>query len=426
MSHFSNNFYRNNREKFIQFIDKKSIAVFYSADVFPRNGDQNFPFRQNSDLLYLSGIAQEETILVLAPDANRKVLKEILFIKEVSEVDVIWHGKKLSKNEASDISGISTVYFVSQFDTVLHELMCESDKVYLWQNEFPKYHTEVEYKSLREMKRLKERYPLHQYDRSFAILEKLRLIKEPEEIEAIRLAGKITSDAFHQVLRNCKPGMMEYEVEADILYEFVKNNCKNPSFPTIVASGKNACCLHYVNNNAKCPENELLLIDFGAEMFHYAADCSRTIPVSGTFTARQKECYCAVLQVFKQAKNLYKPGNTINKVNEEVNKMMNQVCIDLGLYSVTDVENSREKDLFTKYYMHGAAHFIGLDVHDVGQKNTLFENGMVLSCEPGIYIPEENIGIRIETDMLVDENPVDLLESIPVEVEEIELLMKKI
>ena len=418
-------FYTNNRQKFTDIIEPKSIAVFFSSDEYPRNGDQNFAFRQNSDLLYLSGIDQEETILVIAPDAKRKVLREILFIKKVSKLDVIWHGKKLSKEDAYSISGIEMVYYVEQFDAVLNELMSEHDNVYLWLNEYPKYQTQVPYKSFREAERLKKKYPLHRYLRAFPILENLRLIKSDFEIDTIKKACQITGVAFEKILKTIKPGIYEFEIEAEITYEFRKNESKSHAYPPIVASGENSCILHYTDNSAECKNGDLLLLDFGAEYNNYASDCSRTIPVNGKFSSRQKECYDAVLRVFKKARTLYIPGNSIDSINQKVNEWINEECVNLGLYTLDESDIKIEVPRFTTYFMHGTSHFIGLDVHDVGQKSTILKKGMILSCEPGLYIEEERIGIRIETDMLVDDVPIDLMAHIPVEVDEIERLMKR-
>jgi Xaa-Pro aminopeptidase len=418
-------FFAENRKRFTALLQEQSIAIFHSNDEFPRNGDQNFPFRQQSDLFYLSGIDQEETILVLAPGHPNKLLREVAFMKETSEKIAIWEGQKLNKQEASKISGIKVIRWTKDFEIVLKELMSWAKSVYLNANEYPKYFNPVPYKDLRFASELKAQYPLQQFERSAPLLLKLRQIKSDTEVELIRRAGEITGKAFDRVLKVLSPGMMEYEVQAEIVYIFSLNRSSGPAYLPIVASGINACALHYVDNNERCEDGDLLLMDFGAEYANYAADITRTIPVNGKFTSRQKDCYNAVLRVHDKAIQLLRPGITIDEFNKKVNKMMEAEMIGLGLFTKEQVkQQDPDKPLYMKYFMHGTAHPLGLDVHDVGSKYDPLEAGMVLTCEPGLYIRDEKIGIRIEDDILVtDGDPVNLTQQIPVTIEEIEALM---
>lgn len=420
-------FFTENRKKFTELLPAGSLAVFHSNDEFPRNGDQNFPFRQQSDLFYLSGIDQEETILLLAPGHPNKDFREILFVKETNEQIATWEGQKLTKEEASRASGIKTVNWSKDFDFFLKDLMAWSSKVYLNSNEYPKYFNPVPYKDLRFANELSERFPSHNYDRSAPLMMNLRNIKYDTEIKLIKKAGEITGKAFERVLKKLRPGMPEYHVQAEIEYEFTINGASGHAYRPIIASGPNACVLHYVGNDKICNDGDLLLMDFGAEYANYAADITRTIPVNGKFSKRQKECYESVLRVHDKAIQLLVPGTTIDVFNKEVNKMMEEEMIGLGLFSKKDVEEQDpKKPLYMKYFMHGTSHPLGLDVHDVGSKYDPLEPGMVLTCEPGLYIREESIGVRIENNILVTkDSPVNLTEQIPVLAEEIEALMQK-
>ena len=419
-------FFTANRKRFTALLPAGSLAVFHSNDEFPRNGDPNFPFRQQSDLFYLSGIDQEETILLLAPGHPNTEFREILFVKETSEQIAIWEGQKLTKEKASGASGIKTVYWTKEFDFFLKDLMIWAAKVYLNSNEYPKYFNPVPYKDLRFANELSERFPAHDYERSAPLMMDLRKIKSETEIALIRKAGEITGKAFSRVLKTLKPGMPEYHIQAEIEYEFTINGGTGHAYKPIIASGPNACVLHYVDNDNICNDGDLLLMDFGVEYANYAADITRTIPVNGKFTKRQRECYEAVLRVHDKAIQLLVPGTSIDAFNKEVNKLMEAEMTGLGLFSRKDVENQDpKKPLYMKYFMHGTSHPLGLDVHDVGSKYDPLEPGMVLTCEPGLYIREENIGIRIENDILVTKDgPVNLTEQIPVGIGEIETLMK--
>ncbi len=419
------NFFTENRNALIDKLKEKSLVLVFSSDEFPRNGDQTFSFRQNSDTYYLSGLDQEEIILAICPNYSDASLREVLFIKKVDKTQVIWYGKKLDLEKAKKISGVETVFWMDEYEKILPKLMQESEHVYLWKNNAPKFRTDVPYKALRMEDKLKADYPKHQFEELAPLTTELRLIKKDDELQAMRKAIEITGKAYQRLLRKLKPGMMEYEVEANITYEYIRNGAQGHAYAPIVASGANACILHYEENDQECKDGDLLLLDFGAEYAYYAADCSRTIPINGKFTERQAACYQAVLDVYKAAQKLYVPGNSINTINAEVNKMMEAKMIELGLFTEEDVINQDKMNpLYTKYFMHGTAHFIGLDVHDVGSKDTVFEEGMVLTCEPGLYIEEEGIGIRIETDIIVGNNPIDLMKEFPVEIGEIEALMK--
>ena len=418
-------FFKKNRKNLAAKMDKGSIAIFHSNDEYPRNGDQTFPFRQQSDLFYLSGIDQEETILVLAPGHPNTAFREVLFVKETSEQIAIWEGQKLSKEEAKKVSGIKIVQWTKDFEFLLKDLMMWAGKVYLNSNEYPKYFNPVPYKDLRFANELSEQYPTHEFDRAAPLVTELRKIKSQTEVDLITKAGEITDKAFRRVLEYVSAGVREFEVQAQIEYVFAMNRANGNAYKPIIASGASACVLHYVDNDKVCNDGDLLLMDFGAEYANYSADITRTIPVNGTFTQRQKDCYDAVLRVHDKAIQLLVPGTSIDAFNKEVNKLMEGEMISLGLFSKADVEKQDPaKPLYMKYFMHNTSHPIGLDVHDVGSKYEPLEAGMVLTCEPGLYIREEKLGIRIENNILVTKDgPVNLTAQIPVTVEEIESLM---
>jgi len=421
----NNKLFKDNRQNFRNLMMDKSAAVFFSNDQQPRNGDQYFPYRQQSDFFYLTGIDQQNSILILAPDMKTKKFREMLFVLKTNEQIAIWDGHKYTKEEARRISGIEDVYWVDDYEMALREVMLVTTNVYLNRNEYPKFFPEVEGRNERLGHKLKTEFPLHNYHRSAPLLSKLRTIKSEIEIDLLRNACSITNKGFKRVLSMLKPGVMEFEIEAELDHEFKTNRASGHGYAPIIASGINTCVLHYTENDKECNDGDLILFDFGAEYANYSADMSRTIPVNGKFTSRQKDCYNAVLRVMKKTIKLYVPGNTINIINEEVNKMMEQELIGLGLFTSNEVKNQNpESPLFKKYFMHGTAHFLGLDVHDVGDKEEPFQPGMVLTCEPGIYIRDEKIGIRLENDILItDDEPIDLMSDIPIEIEEIENLM---
>ncbi|MBL6964870.1 MAG: aminopeptidase P N-terminal domain-containing protein [Bacteroidetes bacterium] len=421
----NNKLFTENRKRFVKLLPKDSVAIFYSNDKMPRNGDQYFPFRQQSDFFYFTGIDQEESILIIAPDIKNKKLKEALFIVKTNDEIAIWEGHSYTKEKAKKISGIENIYWINDFDLILKEVISATNNIYLYRNEYPKFSPEVQDRNQRLGEKLKNEFPLHNYNRSAPLLTKLRLIKSDEEIALLQKAIDITNKAFRRVLNTTKPGKFEFEIQAEIDHEFTINRANGHGYAPIIASGGNACVLHYIENDKECKDGDLLLFDFGAEYANYSADMSRTIPVNGKFTSRQKDCYDAVLNVLKQAIKLYIPGNTINIINKKVNVMLEKEMIKLGLFTAEDVRNQdQDAPLFKKYFMHGTAHFLGLDVHDVGDKEEMFKPGMVLTCEPGIYLPDENIGIRIENNILITKSdPIDLMENIPIEIEEIESIM---
>jgi Xaa-Pro aminopeptidase len=384
-------------------------------------------FRQNNDLFYLSGVDQEESILVIFPDAKLPQHREILFLKETSEHSLIWEGYKLTKDEARTQSGVPTILWLDSFNQVLPALMNEAENVYLNANEHIRSVVEVETRDARFIRWMKEHYPLHQYRRVAPIMHQLRAIKSDEEIRLMREAANITEKAFRRLLGFVKPGVWEYEIEAEILHEFVRNRSRGPAYGSIIASGASACILHYVSNDRQCQEGEVMLLDFGAEYANYAADLSRSIPVSGTFTKRQRDVYEAVLHVMKFATSQLVAGNNIEAYHAAVGRTMEQELIKLDLLNEQDVKNQDPAaPLYKKYFMHGTSHYLGLDVHDVGAKYRTFEPGMVYTCEPGIYIREEGLGIRLENDILITKNSnEDLMRNIPLEAADIEQLMRK-
>jgi len=425
-SHISNSLFVKNRKKLSEKLKEKGIAIINSNDQMPKNGDQVFKYRQNSDFFYLTGIEQEKSILIINPNATKTTEKEILFILKANKELEIWEGHKLTNEEATEISGIKNIKYLLEFNSFLKELLLQNDNVFLNNNEYSKFSTPVLYKDIRFIKELKDIFPLHNFHRLAPILAELRLIKEPEEIELMQKACDITTQAFHKVLKLIKPGIKEYEIEAEITNEFIKNGANGHAYDPIVASGKNNCVLHYVANDMTCKDGDLVLMDFGAEYANYSADTTRTIPVNGKFSTRQKEVYNAVLRVMKKATSIMKVGMTINKINQQVDTLIEEELLNIGLANNNDFENNKKKDTIRmKYFMHGNSHFMGLDVHDVGTKDTIFKAGMVLSCEPGIYIEEEGFGIRIENDILITDNePIDLLANEPIEIEDIERLMQ--
>lgn len=417
----------HNRRNFARQLKPSSIAVFHSNDFMPTNADGTMAFRQNSDLFYLSGIDQEESILILFPDSKDEKMKEVLFVRESNEHILVWEGYKLTKEQARETSGIQTVFWLQEFRQVLNALMSEAEHVYLNTNEHLRAVIEVETRDARFVKWCREAYPLHKYERSAPIMHYLRAIKSDLEIELIKKACQITELGFRRLLQFIQPGVMEYEIEAEICHEFIRNRSRGPAYSSIIASGANACILHYTDNSRECKDGDLLLMDFGAEYANYAADMTRTVPVNGTFTKRQREVYEAVLRVMKAATQMLVPGNSLDQYHAFVGKVMENELIKLDLLNESDVRNQDPaRPLYKKYFMHGTSHFLGLDVHDVGNKYRPFEEGMVFTCEPGIYIREEGIGVRLENDLLVTKSgAVDLMKNIPLEASDIEQLMKQ-
>lgn len=417
----------NNRKRYIKELKPHSLSIFNANDIMPTNADGSMGFVQNSDLFWLSGIDQEETILLLFPDAVNKSFKEILFLRETNEHIAVWEGHKYTKEEARNASGIQEVRWLSEFETIFRQLMTQCKRVYLNSNEHGRAVVEVETRDARFAKMCMEKFPLHRYERSAPIMHKLRAIKGKEEVELIKHACDITEKGFRRLLSFVKPGVMEYEIEAELSHEFLRNRSRGFAYSPIIASGLDSCVLHYVANNKQCKKGDILLLDVAAEYANYASDLTRTIPVDGKYTKRQKEVYNAVLRVFKAARKMLVKGNTFEKYNAAIGKMMEEEMIKLKLLKAADVKKQDPKNpLYRKYFMHGTSHFMGLDVHDVGSMLIPFEAGMVFTCEPGIYIPEEKLGIRIENDILITNNGnVDLMANIPIEADEIEELMNK-
>jgi Xaa-Pro aminopeptidase len=418
--------FTENRRRFRELLKPNSLAIFQANDIMPTNADGTMAFRQNNDLFYLSGIDQEESILLICPDARLEKYREILFLRETSEHILIWEGYKLTKDEARTQSGVPTIMWLDSFESVLPALMNEAEYVYLNTNEHIRATVAVETREARFIKTLQAQYPLHQYRRAAPLLHQLRAIKGPEEIRLMREACAITEKAFRRVLGFVKPSVWEYEIEAEILHEFVRNRSRGPAYGSIIASGKSATILHYVSNDRQCQDGDVILFDFGAEYANYAADLSRSIPVNGKFTKRQRDVYEAVLAVMNFAKTLLIPGNEIEAYHEAVGAKMSEELIKLDLLKADDVKNQNpDAPLYKKYFMHGTSHYLGLDVHDVGAKYRKFEAGMVYTCEPGIYIPEENLGIRLENDILLTPGGnEDLMASIPLLADDIERLMR--
>ena len=416
-----------NRQRFAAELKSSAIAVLNSNDVMPTSADGVRSFIQNTDLFYLSGIDEEKSILVIFPDAREEKHREILFIKETNKEIAIWEGPKYSKEEASKIYGITTIYWIREFEKIFRSLVFEADRVYLNSNEHLRAEVFVETRDTRFIKWCKRNYPLHKYERLAPIMHHIRSIKSKIEVELIKQACNITEKAFLRLLDVIRPGIWEFEIEAEIYHEFLSNRSRGPAYAPIVASGANACILHYVKNNRQCKDGDLVLMDFGAEYANYASDLTRTIPVNGKFTPRQKEIYNAVLRVQKAAVQMLTPGNTFEAYNKNVGLIMEKELIGLGLLDAKAIKNQPpDEPLYKQYFMHGASHHLGLDVHDFGSKYQKFEEGMVFTCEPGIYIKAEGIGIRLENDILVTKDgPVDLMENIPIEADEIENLMNK-
>lgn len=420
-------FFIQNREEFCAKLKPKSIAIFLSHDIYPTNADATFPFKQNNDLFYLCGINQEDTMLILYPDAKEEKDKCILFIRETNEHIAIWEGEKLTMTQAEILSGISSIYWDKEFETVLHRLLKDVENLYLNTNEHARAEKKIANREERFGALLKAQYTSLHIERSAPLMHELRVIKKKEEIEQIKKACAITQHAFDRVLRFIKPGVFEFEIEAEITHEFLKRRSYGPAYPSIIASGKDACVLHYVTNNKSCESGDLILMDFGAEYGNYASDLTRTVPVNGKFSPRQKEVYQAVLSILKQSTALLYPGNTFENYQKAVNAMVEQELIGLKLLKKEEVLNQDPKNpLFKKYFMHGISHFLGLDVHDVGDRTGTMKEGMILTCEPGIYIKEENLGVRLENNILITaEGPVNLMEGVSIEIEDIENKMAK-
>ena len=421
-----NNLFIKNRKKFMDRMQPNSIAVFNSNDLYPIGADSTLPFEQNRDLFYLSGADQEETILLLFPDAADKKHREILFVRETNDHIAVWEGEKLTKEKATEVSGIETVCWLSDFDKTFFDLMTEVDTVYFNTNEHYRQAVETQTREDRFIIRCKENFPAHKWAKSSTILQDLRGVKEPEEIAIMQTACNITEKGFRRLLGFVKPGVMEYEIEAELLHEFIRNRSKGFAYTPIIASGNNANVLHYIENNRECKDGDMLLMDVAAEYANYSSDLTRTIPVNGRFTPRQRAVYEAVLRVKNEATAMLVPGTMWAEFHKEVGKLMTSELLGLGLLDKADVQNeNKDWPAYKKYFMHGTSHHIGLNTHDYGALKTPMVANMVYTVEPGIYIPEEKMGVRLEDDVVIQEKgaPFNLMANIPIEVEEIEELM---
>lgn len=414
-----------NRQNFIKKLNNNAIAIFQSNDEFPRSGDQTHTFKQNPDLFYLSGIDQEQTILILFPDCPNPLYKEVLFLRQTSEHIAVWEGHKLSIEEAREASGIENIFWVDEFWSILPAIINYAETIYLNTNENDRYAHQVPYRDIRFIEELKKLYPLHRYERSAPLLRDLRPVKSEIEIELTKKACSITRDAFIRILKFIKPGVTEYEIEAEIIHEFIRQRASGHAYSPIIASGKNANILHYNDNNQICHDGDVILFDFGAEYANYNADLSRSVPVNGRFSKRQKDVYNAVLRIMNEAKKMLVAGTIWNDYHDEVGKVVESELILLGLLDKHDVtRQSSAMPLYKKYFMHGTSHHLGLDVHDFASRYKPFEEGNILTCEPGIYIQKEGLGIRLENNILLTKNGnIDLMEDIPIEAEEIEEIM---
>ncbi|MFM7662907.1 MAG: aminopeptidase P family protein [Bacteroidota bacterium] len=417
-----------NRAKFTASMEKNTLAVFNSNDIYPISADGTMPFQQHRDIFYLSGVDQEESILVLFPTASNPAHREVLFLRETNETIAIWEGEKLTKAKAFETSGIKTVYWLNQFPTIFKQLMAEAQGIYLNTNEHLRAKTEVQTREDRFIKQVKTDYPAHQVHKSAPILHKTRSIKEAVELVLMQTACDITEKGFRRVLDFVKPGVWEYEIEAEISHEFLRNRSQGFAYTPIIASGKNACVLHYIENNQPCQDGDVILLDVGAEYANYSSDLTRCIPVNGRFTPRQKAVYNAVLHVKKEATKLLVPGTIMAEYHKQVGAIMEEQLVNLGLISREDIKNQDAAwPAYKKYFMHGTSHFLGLDTHDVGLWHEPIQANMVFTVEPGIYIPEEGLGIRLEDDVVVQASgePFNLMRNIPLEAEEIEELMNR-
>ena len=420
--------FSTNRESFVKQMIEGALAVFNSNDIFPISADSTMPFQQHRDIFHLSGVDQEESILVLFPSASNPAHREILFLKETSELIAIWEGEKLTKSTAFEVSGIKTVYWLQQFPVIFKQIMAECSAIYVNTNEHLRASTVVETREDRFIKTVKNDYPAHHVLKSAPIMHRIRSIKHPIEIELMQTACNITEAGFRRLLGFVKPGVWEYEIEAELSHEFLRNRSKGFAYTPIIASGKNACVLHYIENNQQCKDGDVILLDVAAEYANYSSDLTRCIPVSGRFTKRQKEVYNAVLHVKKEAEKLLLPGVIMADYHKAVGLLMEEQLVKLQLISLDDIKNQKaDWPAYKKYFMHGTSHFIGLDTHDVGLWHEPIKAGMVFTCEPGIYIPEEGLGIRLEDDLLVQKTgaPFNLMGNIPLEAEAIEDLMNR-
>ncbi|MFY0599734.1 MAG: aminopeptidase P family protein [Cyclobacteriaceae bacterium] len=417
----------NNRSRLKDKLKPNSAVVVLSNDILPTNGDGTLPFKQNSNLFYLSGIDQEETVLLMAPDHPNEKMREILFLLETSDEIAIWEGHKLTKDEGKKNSGIKNIQWKGDFDKMLSTVLAEVDHIYLATNEHIRNSSKLQGANDRFIKWCKEHFPLHEYERLAPDIYDLRMVKADYEVELMEHACHITEKGFRRVLESTAPGVWEYELEAEYIHEFLVNRSRGFAYSPIIAGGGNACVLHYLDNNQQLKDGDLLLMDVGAEYANYNADMTRTIPVNGRFSKRQRQVYDAVLRVKNAATEMLVTGNTIPEYHKAVGKVMESELVELGLLDKTDIKNqSRDMPAYKKYFMHGTSHHLGLDVHDVGSIYAPFKTGMVLTVEPGIYIREEGLGIRLEDNILIiEKGHKNLMRNIPIHADEIEDLMNK-
>ncbi|MFD1017149.1 MULTISPECIES: aminopeptidase P family protein [Winogradskyella] len=418
----------HNRENFKNKMVSNSLAVFNSNDVYPIGADSTMPFQQDRNIFYLSGVDQEESILVLYPECPNPKHREILFLTETNAHIAVWEGEKLTKEKALETSGIKTVYWLQDFDRVMKEIMSQADTIYINTNEHYRASTATETREDRFNKMVRAQFPAHKVEKSNPILQRLRSVKHKIELDLIQEACNITEKGFRRLLNFVKPGVWEYNIEAEFMHEFLNNRSKGFAYTPIVASGNNANVLHYIENNQQCKAGDLILLDIGAEYANYASDMSRTIPVSGTFSKRQKEVYNAVNRVKNEATKMLVPGTIWADYHVEVGKLMTSELIGLGLLDKADVQNeNKDWPAYKKYFMHGTSHHMGLDTHDYGILHEPMQSNMVFTVEPGIYIPDEGFGIRLEDDVVIQDSgaPFNLMRNIPIEADEIETLMNE-
>ena len=416
-----------NRERFISKMQKNSIAIFVSNDEVSSNGDAIYNFKQNSDLFWLTGISQEDSMVILFPDNPDPKYREVLVLVRPNELMEKWNGMRLRIKEAQAISGLKTIVWLDSLEGLLQPWIHLADNIYLDSNENDRKASLLRTREYRFIDEMRSRYPLHNYVRAAKILKEMRAIKTAQEVEVMQQAIDITDNTFRRILQFVKPGVMEYEIEAEIFHSFLSQRATGPAYGSIIASGDNARILHYVSNNAECKDGELILMDFGAEYGGYCADLSRTIPVSGKFGRRQKTVYNACLHLHDYAKSILKPGISIVDYTDKVGEEATQQFLKIGLLKKTDVKNEDpENRAYRKYLYHGISHHLGVDVHDLGTRTEPIKAGMVFTVEPGIYIEEEKMGVRIENNLWITRNGnKDLMKNIPITVEEIEAIMKK-
>ena len=419
--------FESNRKRLTKELKANSVVVVNANDIMPTNSDGSVRFRQNSDLFYLTGVDQEETILLVCPDFPDKKYKEVLFLRETNAHIATWEGHKLTKDEARELTGIETVMWVSEFPTLFNTVMVmgDVDHVYLNTNDHYRADVLVESREMRFVKNCMEKYPLHRYERLAPIMHRLRTVKSKHEIDLMQQACDITQLGFRRLLKFVKPGVKEYEIEAELIHEFVRNGSRGFAYEPIIASGADSCVLHYIDNSKTCNDGDILLLDVAAEYANYNSDLTRTIPVNGKYTRRQKDVYNAVLRIMREAISMLKPGEKYYDYHREVQKITESELIGLNLIDKKDLKNQdKNKPLFSKYFMHGTGHQLGLDVHDVGNMYHKMQAGQVWTVEPGIYIREEGLGVRIENNVMITKNGVhELMKNIPVEANEIEELM---